>query len=294
MRYKVTARGLFLRKEPRKARGNERGVLPEGCEVEVLESNGGWRRVIGALDGVDFDGWVSAEYLAPAAEVRFATASQLAPVHWREHNPASTRAGAASASPIGEPGMPNNVPPSSAGLNKVIDWLAVSQSRRYRPGGGSTFCNIYAYDVAYAADVYLPRVWWTDKAIAALEAGQQVPAQYDLTIREMNANAIHNWLIDYGPRFGWRRTFSLTELQDCANGGGIATICARRKDLSRSGHIVIVAPETAHLKAARDANGRVTLPVLSQAGSVNFERAVATASWWADTRFSSFVLFTHG
>ncbi|WP_343518715.1 SH3 domain-containing protein [Sphingomonas sp.] len=294
MRYKVTAHGLFLRKEPRKEPGNERGVLPEGCEVEVLDRSGTWCRVRGKLDGVAFEGWASAKYLASAADVGFATASKLAPVHWRENNPNSTRAGPASASPIGEPGMPRNTPPSAAQLNKVIAWLAVEQSRRYQAGGGRTYCNIYAYDVAYAAGVYLPRVWWTDQAIAALEAGRQVAAQYDETIREMNANAIHNWLRDYGPRFGWKRTFSLTDLQDCANRGGIATICARRKDLARSGHIVIVAPETASLKARRDAGGRVIMPVQSQAGSVNFARRLPASAWWADSRFSSFVLFTNG
>lgn len=294
MRHRVTAHGLFLRKEPRKEAGNERGVLPEGCEVEVLGRSGGWCRVIGTLDGTSFEGWVSAKHLAPAAEVSFATASQLAPVHWREHNPHSTRAGAASASPIGEAGMPRNVPHSAAGLDAVLAWLGVEQSRRYRPGGGRTYCNIYAYDVAYAADVYLPRVWWTDKAIAALENGQQVAAQYDVTVREMNANAIHNWLRDYGARFGWKRTFSLTDLQDCANRGGIATICARRKDLARSGHIVIIAPETAQVKARRDANGRVTIPVQSQAGAVNFVRRTPDSAWWADARFSSFVQFTNG
>ncbi|MCW4463870.1 SH3 domain-containing protein [Sphingomonas sp. BT-65] len=294
MRYKVTAHGLFLRKEPRKEPGNERGVLPEGCEVEVLDRSGSWCRVRGKLDGVAFEGWASAQYLAPASDVSFATASKLAPVHWREHNPNSTRNSPASASPIGEPGMPRNTQPSAAQLNKVIAWLAVEQSRRYQPGGGRTYCNIYAHDVAYAADVYLPRVWWTDKAIAELKAGRQVAAQYDVTIREMNANAIHNWLIDYGAHFGWKRTFSLTDLQECAKRGGIATICARRKDLARSGHIVIIAPETADVKARRDANGRVTMPVQSQAGSVNFERRVPASAWWADTRFSSFVLFTNG
>ncbi|MCA1200133.1 SH3 domain-containing protein [Sphingomonas sp. R647] len=293
MRFTVTAHGLFLRKEPRQEAGNERAVLPEGCTVEVHAREGKWCRVTGTLDGVSFEGWVSGKYLAKSEDVIFATASQLAPVHWRANNPGSTRAGPASASPIGESGMPRNAPVSRAGLDKVIDWLDVENSRRYRPGGGRTYCNIYAYDVAYASSVFLPRVWWTDKAIAALEAGQQVAAQYDVTIREMNANAIHNWLLDYGVRFGWKRTLSLTELQECANRGGIATICARRKDLARSGHIVIVAPETAQKKARRDANGRVTMPVQSQAGSVNFERSVPASAWWADARFSSFVLFIH-
>lgn len=294
MRYLVSVHGLFLRKEPRKEKGNERAVLPEGSELQVLERSGSWSRVSGALDGVPFEGWVASRYLEPSANIQFDTASKLVPVHWRENNPNSLRSGRASASPLGETGMPRPKIRSPAGLNQVIEWLGVEQSRRYRPGGGLTYCNIYAYDVAYAAGVYLPRVWWTAKALTALEAGQMVAAQYDVTIREMNANAIHDWLQDYGPRFGWKRTFSLGDLQECANRGGVATICARRKDVSRSGHIVIIAPESNAVKARRDAAGRVTMPVQSQAGSVNFARRTPQAPWWGNAKFSSFVLFVNG
>lgn len=294
MRYIVNVHGLFLRKEPRKEKGNERAVLPEGTELQVLERSDGWWRVSGTLDGKGFEGWVASKHLRPAAEAHFDTASKLIPVHWRENNPNSTRSGRAAASPLGETGMPRPQVRSAAELDKIIEWLAVEKSRRYRPGAGLTFCNIYAYDVAYSAGVYLPRVWWTDKAIADLTKGQQVAAKYDVTIREMNANAIHNWLQDHGPKFGWKRTFSLTDLQDCANRGGIGTICARRKDLGRSGHIVIVAPERPQSKAARDRAGKVTMPVQSQAGSVNFSRRVPERAWWGDSKFSSFVLFTNG
>jgi hypothetical protein len=294
MRYFVNVHGLFLRKDPVKQAGNERAVLPEGTEVDVLERSGSWWRVTGKLNGSDFQGWVASKHLRPASEANFDRASELTAVHWRENNPKSTRAGAASASPLGEVGMPKPQARSAGELNKIIEWLAVEKSRRYRPGGGLTYCNIYAYDVAYAAGVYLPRVWWTADAIAKLAAGKQVEAKYDVTIREMNANAIHNWLQDYGPRFGWTRTFSLTDLQDCANRGGIATICARRKNLGLSGHIVVIAPETAVIKARRDAAGKVTMPVQSQAGSVNFARRTPDQAWWRDARFGSFVLFTNG
>lgn len=294
MQFIVNVHGLFLRKAPRKEKGNERAVLPEGTQLDVLERTVGWWRVAGTLNGTAFQGWVGSKYLRPAADAHFDTASKLVPVHWRENNPKSTRAGAASASPLGEVGMPRPKVRSVAELNKIIAWLAVEKSRRYRPGAGLTYCNIYAYDVAYAAGAYLPRVWWTGKAVADLESGKPVAAQYDVTIREKNANAIHNWFQDYGPRFEWKRTFSLTDLQDCADRGGIATICARRKDLGRSGHIVIVAPEASGVEARRDASGRVTMPVQSQAGSLNYARRTPTSAWWADPKFSSFVLYTNG
>ncbi|RYG75069.1 MAG: SH3 domain-containing protein [Alphaproteobacteria bacterium] len=76
MRYTVTAHGLFLRKDPRKEAGNERAVLPEGCDVELHERSGKWCRVSGTLDGVAFEGWVSGAYLAPATSVSFASAER--------------------------------------------------------------------------------------------------------------------------------------------------------------------------------------------------------------------------
>lgn len=294
MRYVVNVHGVFLRKEPKKEKGNERAVLPEGTEVEVLDRSGKWWRVSGAMKGIDFEGWVSSRYLEPKSNVRFDSAFTLIPVHYRENNPGVRRSGRAGASPLGEPGMPRSQVKSPEELDAIIDWLGVEKHKRYLPSRGLTFCNIYAYDVAYAAGVYLPRVWWTDDSIAALEAGKRVEAKYNNTIVEVRANRLHDWLIEYGPRFGWKRTLSLTDLQECADRGGIATICARRKGGIGSGHIVIVAPHTASIKARTDSSGRVTMPVQSQAGLQNFRRSVPKRAWWSDTRFESFVLFTHG
>jgi hypothetical protein len=90
-------------------------------------------------------------------------------------------------------------------LRQIVSWLGVEHHARYRPGGGTTYCNICSYDYCYLAGAYLPRVWWTSGAIADLRAGRTVPVQYNATVREINANGLYNWLQDYGPEFGWTR-----------------------------------------------------------------------------------------
>jgi hypothetical protein len=220
-------------------------------------------------------------------------AKSLPPVHWRERDPASARSVRATAGPIGEPGRPAKGRRSAAALNRIIDWLAVESSRRYRATGRTTFCNVYACDVAYLAGAYLPRVWWTEAAIRRLRRGVAVAPRYAETILELNANALHDWLGEHGAAFGWSRASAPGELQACADRGGIAVICARRADPRRSGHVAVAAPEGA-LKARRDAAGRVLVPVLSQAGAVNYRRLVPQRRWWTEAKFSSVALFTHG
>jgi hypothetical protein len=99
---------------------------------------------------------------------------------------------------------------------------------------------------------------------------ENVEPFYEKTIDEQRANDLFRWLSDFGPRFGWRQTGTLTKLQEAANLGGIGIIVARRKIDGRSGHIVAVVPETNDQKAKRDSDGSVTAPLQSQAGVTNF------------------------
>ena len=71
-------------------------------------------------------------------------------------------------------------------------------------------------------------------------------------------------------------------------------IVARRKDEGRSGHIVAVVPETATESAKRDATGKVTMPLQSQAGSVNFRYGRSMPDWWSDAKFAEFAFWMHG
>jgi len=165
-------------------------------------------------------------------------------------------------------------------LTDIIEWLDVENTahERYKPvTNGPTYCNIYAYDYCFLAGVFLPRVWWTSKALVDLAAEKSVVPSYGATVNEINANTLFVWLKDFGADFGWRRTASLEEMQDAANEGKVAIICAAHKKPNRSGHIVAVVPETSSNKAERK-DGLVVKPLQSQAGRTN--RNYQTDTWW--------------
>jgi hypothetical protein len=147
-------------------------------------------------------------------------------------------------------------------------------------------------DFCCLAGAYLPRVWWTSRALVDLAAGTSVPARYNESVRELNANSLHDWLADFGGQFGWRRAADLDQVQQAANAGGIGVIAAQRIDLNRSGHIVIVVPETASASAKRS-DGRAQLPLQSQAGATNSCCSYGTSRWWAGQQFRSFGLWVH-
>jgi hypothetical protein len=153
----------------------------------------------------------------------------------------------------------------------------VESSARYQRTERSTYCNIYAFDYCFLAGVYLPRVWWTPRALMQLHTGALVVAQYEQSVRELGANSLHDWLIDFGGDFGWTRTFDLTELQSEVNQGCAGVICAKRKDVSRSGHITCVVPEVPGHGATR-AGSSVQAPLQSQAGATN--KKLFSSDWW--------------
>lgn len=148
--------------------------------------------------------------------------------------PTSPAAGRGRAYPLGEAGRPARAGGDAASLaasvSAIVDYLDVATppicatSRRAAP----PYCNIYATDLAYLCGVYLPRVWWTDRALLQLREGAQVAVEYGRTVRELNANSLYDWLEDHGPAFGWRREVELTALQAAANAGQVCVIVARR------------------------------------------------------------------
>ena len=144
----------------------------------------------------------------------------------------------------------------------IISKLKVLNNKRYKAEEGLTYCNIAAHDFATLYGVYIPRVWWTDKAIK--EKDWRVI--YGQTVRELNANALLGWMKEYGHLFGWARS-TITDAQAHVNAGGFSVIIAARKDRSRSGHITVIVP--GEIKDAA--------PCQWQAGAQNSE---ATHSKW--------------
>jgi hypothetical protein len=157
-------------------------------------------------------------------------------------------------------------------LHKIIDFLDVEKSARYQPIQTATYCNIYAYDYAYACGAFIPRVWWTAEAIRT----NSFTPSYGKTVTEMNANALYDWFPKHGPAFGWKEV-NFAEAQRLANAGNCVVLIAANKNRARSGHITAVVPETDKVKAV-GSQGIIVYPVQSQAGRVN--RKYFNTKWW--------------
>lgn len=209
------------------------------------------------------------------------------------------RADPAGARSLNESGAPERKGETAkervADLAKIISWLNVEKPahERYQPGGGKTFCNIYAHDYCHLAGVYLPRVWWTGQALVRIGKGENVSPLIGDTIDEQRANDLFRWLKSFGTSFGWRESASLNELQGSANLGAVCVIIARRKVDGKSGHVVMVVPENETHKATRDSSGEVTHPLQSQAGARNFNYGKGSRDWWKGEQFAEHAFWMH-
>lgn len=199
---------------------------------------------------------------------------------------------------LNEPGQParGGADPAAraASLLDIIKWLRVEHHARYKPTSGTTYCNVYAYDYGTLAGAFLPRVWWRQSAIAAIRSGQSVSPDLGKTVDELSANALYGWFDTWSRSFGWTRVPRLDDLQDSANRGALGVISGMHKAPRASGHISVVAPESATMTAARE-DGRVVLPVQSQAGAretlLEYGRGKA---WWTGQQFKEFGFWVHG
>jgi hypothetical protein len=217
----------------------------------------------------------------------------------RKSGSLTRRSEAANAHSLDEKNQPgrrgSDASQRRAELAAIIAWLAVDDPThlRYQPGSGRTYCNLYAHDYCHLAGAYLPRVWWSAGALLRMGRGETVAEQYGQTIEEQRANDLFRWLRDFGEGFAWRRAADLNELQLEANQGAIGLIVARRKVDGKSGHIVVVVPESGELHARRDSAGRITAPVQSQAGASNFRYGNGRSDWWRDEQFAEFAFWLH-
>ena len=308
--HRVGATQLMLRSAPVVADRTRVGVLNQGKEVQVLGPAGepGWVRIRVSLSGLLREGVVAERYLQALPTSRGAATVPAAPApaaalpaaHMQQDRADITRRrDGGRAYPLGEAGRPvragGDAASLAASVSAIVDYLAVANPAhlRYKPAGSTTYCNIYATDLAYLCGVYLPRVWWTDRALLQLREGAQVAVEYGRTVRELNANSLYDWLEDHGPAFGWKREVELTALQAAANAGQVCVIVARRVDLNRPGHITVVVPETGDAKAVRNAQDEVVRPLESQAGTRNVLRGAAAGAWWLNSRFQAHAFWRH-
>jgi hypothetical protein len=313
--YRVDTRvsTLLLRSEPRKStpsRKNVVGELPDGHPVRAVTGTaiGDYLGVETSLNGALLRGYAATRYLVRAptldeipVEVPLARPTIPAVLMPVRGNAVTRRTDLAGAHSLNEPRQPGrtgtDVDTLRRELAAIIDWLDVANPRhlRYAPRRNQTFCNIYAHDYCHLASVYLPRVWWEAPALLAMQRGEGVEPRIGSTIREMRANDLFHWLANFGLQYGWRQTGSLTKLQVAANQGGVGLIVARRKNDDRSGHIVLVVPETdaPTQRARRNADGEVTRPLQSQAGVENFAYGTPARDWWNGDQFAEFAWWIH-
>ena len=306
----VTATSLNLRSRPLVSPATRICSLPEGTPLALLEkTQPEWAKVRAVLNGHIVEGFVAAKYLQPLADVPTETTLvpqeasidfEIPPVHLAENRTDITRRrDGGQAYPLGEANRPGRSDRDTENrvksVLKIIEYLDSenSQHLRYQPKQKTTYCNIYAHDVCYLAGVYLPRVWWTDKALLQVKDDVEIPVQYAKTVREMTANMLLDWFDDYGTLFGWKRVFDLDVLQAAANNGEVCIIVAQRKNLNHSGHITVVAPEHDGLGALRNSAGEVLRPLESQAGRGNHRFFVNTRRWWQGGNFRNHGFWRH-
>lgn len=314
-RVDVKTNPLRLRREPKinkqKPTANVIARLPDGHLVRAVSDKkvNGFLEVETSLLGAHFRGFAFAEFLKPAPgvdQVPIVVPSPVPPSSGivavtmpRKAGTVTKRIGMATAHSLNEAGQPTRTGTSPAELRQqlgaIVEWLSVDKKahKRYQPLPNATFCNIYAHDYCHLAGVYLPRVWWSQSAIEKLAQGQTVEPLLAKTIDEQRANDLFRWLRDFGLRFGWRQTGSLTALQTEVNQGAVGVIVARRKVDGLSGHISVVVPETDEQTARRDAAGEVVAPLQSQAGRNNFRYGPGKTNWWLGQHFAEHAFWLH-
>ena len=204
--------------------------------------------------------------------------------------------------PLGDPAIPfrdlTSVTSKKTTINAIIEKLNVEKSFRFQKDEVDTYCNIYTFDFCFFAKVYIPRLRWTDKAIALLEKGNEVPLVFDDTIRPFYSNYIYDWFEQSSGIFGWEKIDDVDALQTKVNeNGGVGIIAAKRFILNKSGHVVVVVPETETQKAFR-VNGKVLCPLQSQAGMNNYNYfSKIRGAWWnnkdPEKGYSSAIFFYH-
>ncbi len=215
-------------------------------------------------------------------------------VHLPENSSIAKRSLATGrAYPLAELGRPVRTAGTAEELARIVRYLNVELSARYTRTPVTTFCNIYACDYCYLAGVYLPRVWWTERALKQIAAGSAVPVKYAETVAELNANSLYSWLRDFGPAFGWIRATSPDQLQAAANAGQVSVICAQRKQLDKPGHITTVVPESDPSHVAERNGTQIRLPLQSQAGARNFCFSCVPGKWWEGAQFQAYGFWIH-
>ena len=160
---------------------------------------------------------------------------------------------------------------SREAYTRIIDYFNVGDplNERYAAVGGTTFCNIFIWDVTRAMDVEIPR--WID--------GEKTWT-----------NSIYEWLTDsdQGGYLGWERVVLPFTAQEEANKGYPAVVMTVPKN-GRFGHMAMVIPGDGEVFRGEYS------PMSAQAGLTNFVgRSVYSSSQFRDREIAYFANTTSG
>ena len=301
MKFLTTATLLNFRRTPKIISTNIIAKLVQHTSVEKIEEySKEWWKVKVVYSGKQLEGYVHSSYLKKVNQQVEETKPEkvdfkIPEVHLKSINNKATRNNQRWAFYLEENDMPfrnaGSISSKTESIHKIIDYLNVEQSLRYAPKTTTTYCNIYAYDYCYLCKVFIPRVWWSSKALLDLSKGEKVDAVYAKTVFEQNANSLLDWLQTFGMDFGWERAFDLNEIQEAANKGKVVIVCAAHKNANSSGHITAVVPENTTHKSIRNALGNVIQPLQSQAGRAN--RKFLNQNWWLSANYRDFGFWIH-
>jgi hypothetical protein len=130
---------------------------------------------------------------------------------------------------------------------RVVDQFPVTTHERYRrghAGGNETYCNIFCSDVTLAMNAPIPH--WVDGGGNPCPVGKGT---------ELSANGVIDWLVQHGPRYGWKVSGLKDALAYAQSGKPV--VCAWRNVNGKPGHVAMMLPTTPG-------------PRIAQAGGTNF------------------------
>ncbi len=159
----------------------------------------------------------------------------------------------------------------------VLDQFNVEGNERYKVnknGIGDTYCNIYVWDASRAMGAEIPH--YVDAAGVPRETG-------GAGIKELDANAVNDWLNTHGATYGWRKA-TPEEAQAYANQGMPAV--TSWKNPSGHGHLQMVSPSE---NGGYDAQKGVAI---AQAGRQLINYGYASDAY-SDSTFSQVEYFVH-
>ena len=292
----VNTAWLNIRSDHKETSKNRITKIPLGHLVTVLSVyDTTWSEIETNYMGQTIRGYCAGRYLSPVATLPPPNnVTSIIECH-REENKANSTVNSRDhwSYPIGEPNRITrditSTATKKASILSIVDYLDVENAERYRPSR-NTYCNIYAHDYAYLCGAYLPRVWWKERALTDLIQGISVIRDYGVTYREMNANSLYEWFMDWSQQFGWKQYFDVEEVQKLADEGKVCICVARRKQSNHSGHIICIIPSHDSKTGIVTANG-VFKPLISQAGTNNYK--VSNSSFWHNARYNAFGFWVH-